>query len=779
MKKSNSGKFKQESMLYNGNTSVRSYEISCGIHSKMPCVFGFLLIMLLLLTSHTIVYGIIVSIDPRATFLRTSDDDAHNSVPISLVSLGVSEGDYLTVKRVGDYSAYGNAESDVDTRMIAIFSSSATLKPSYELHRVPDAIDAGADRQTDPTFYNNLSTNIPEDFSVSYPTIVTVPQNARFIFVAAVDVYYEDNSDPDGDYGVEIILGYRWTNDGEDSDWDNPDNWNNPEYPSTNDAITFFDLPDTYAVTDYNNTIQSMNILNGEVNFDSGTGLNLVAPSNSLVINGGKLFWRNGELQTQKTVIGNNLEGFMTIETGGELYSVSEIMIGSRAKGELKIVKGIVETPRIIVGSENEGHLTLFNDGADLAVHDMHLGWGIGGRGWASVGSNAMMTVTNLISIGTIGSGILTVENGGYASANNLLVGGINFSLLLVESGGEIKVTRNITIRTSGSVINSGDLQAAQINVEAGGFLSSNGTHIANVVVADQGAVVVGLSPGTLTIDGNYLQQSGGILEIEIGGVTSNSEHDLLHITGNATLGGTLKLFFADGFAPQGGNPSTEDDTFDFIAVDGTINGSFSEVIVQGLEEGFQYDISPEEGSVKLTALSNGVPACIDEDEDGYPRYAISSCPNSNDADCNDTNPEVNPGAEEIPNAIDDDCDGNIDGFGDTTTIPEECPPDYTDCGNGYCCPPETPVCGEGEDEGLCFEKSGCPVTEIYGEHSEEAEFLRSIRDNLLDSTASGQGLIKLYYQWSPLIVYAMEADEEFKQKVKDMIDEVIPMLSY
>jgi hypothetical protein len=35
-------------------------------------------------------------------------------------------------------------------------------------------------------------------------TIVQVPLGANYLFVAAHDIYYSDNSDPDGDYGVRI-----------------------------------------------------------------------------------------------------------------------------------------------------------------------------------------------------------------------------------------------------------------------------------------------------------------------------------------------------------------------------------------------------------------------------------------------------------------------------------------------------------------------------------------------------------------------------------------------
>jgi hypothetical protein len=72
---------------------------------------------------------------------------------------------------------------------------------------------------------------------------------------------------------------------------------------------------------------------------------------------------------------------------------------------------------------------------------------------------------------------------------------------------------------------------------------------------------------------------------------------------------------------------------------------------------------------------------------------------------------------------------------------------------------------------------SSCPSEQIYGTHSEQTELLRHFRDNILSQTPAGQELIKLYYQWSPVIVQAMENDAEFKEEVKDMIDGVLELM--
>jgi hypothetical protein len=70
-----------------------------------------------------------------------------------------------------------------------------------------------------------------------------------------------------------------------------------------------------------------------------------------------------------------------------------------------------------------------------------------------------------------------------------------------------------------------------------------------------------------------------------------------------------------------------------------------------------------------------------------------------------------------------------------------------------------------------------CTANVIYGAHSEETEILRYIRDKVLAQTSEGQEVIKLYYQWTPSIVQAMEADEAYKEEVKEMVAGVLELI--
>ncbi len=133
-------------------------------------------------------------------------------------------------------------------------------------------------------------------------------------------------------------------------------------------------------------------------------------------------------------------------------------------------------------------------------------------------------------------------------------------------------------IQTAGqTILNGGDLRMAtggrpvQIN---GGSLSGVGT-VFGEVVNGGGSVEPGLSAGTLTIDGDYTQQAGGMLTIEAEGLTPDTEHDQLIVTGAAMIDGTLAVEFINGYVPNPG------DSF-VVLTAGTLSGTFPQVIGPG-----------------------------------------------------------------------------------------------------------------------------------------------------------------------------------------------------
>ena len=70
-----------------------------------------------------------------------------------------------------------------------------------------------------------------------------------------------------------------------------------------------------------------------------------------------------------------------------------------------------------------------------------------------------------------------------------------------------------------------------------------------------------------------------------------------------------------------------------------------------------------------------------------------------------------------------------------------------------------------------------CPLEYLYGDYSYEVNLLRKFRDVVLSPTPEGTQLVTLYYQLSPLVVKAMAEDEKLEDEIKEMIDDLFPMI--
>lgn len=190
-------------------------------------------------------------------------------------------------------------------------------------------------------------------------------------------------------------------------------------------------------------------------------------------------------------------------------------------------------------------------------------------------------------------SGTGTEISGGVLSAghDNCLGTGpvsIDGGSLLIEEG--VTISNAISFTDSGGTIGgSGALEVASLTVGAGGLIAP------------------GSSPGVLTIDGDYTQQAGAILEIELGGTMRASEYDALVVGSCADLDGTLDVALINGFEPDYG------DAFDILDW-GTLEGTFNDVNLPELTD-LVWDTSefyntgvisavPEPGTAVLLALS-------------------------------------------------------------------------------------------------------------------------------------------------------------------------------
>jgi len=70
-----------------------------------------------------------------------------------------------------------------------------------------------------------------------------------------------------------------------------------------------------------------------------------------------------------------------------------------------------------------------------------------------------------------------------------------------------------------------------------------------------------------------------------------------------------------------------------------------------------------------------------------------------------------------------------------------------------------------------------CLSEVLYGQYSEETEMLRYLRDAILNQTPQGREMVRLYYQWNPLLVQAVENDVEFKEEMRGIIDGIVLLI--
>ncbi|HEX8934763.1 MAG TPA: hypothetical protein VF788_11350, partial [Pseudonocardiaceae bacterium] len=180
----------------------------------------------------------------------------------------------------------------------------------------------------------------------------------------------------------------------------------------------------------------------------------------------------------------------------------------------------------------------------------------------------------------------------------------------LTNAGGDINVPANTTLsfeagvpftQTSGVIRLTGGELAVPSGVDLnGGTLLGNGT-ISGPIRNNGGVVAPGLSPGKITINGNYTQGANGVLDIEIGGTAPGTGYDQLRVNGTATLGGTLNVTLINGFQPAVG------DVFQIIAPN-AFSGAFATINTVG----FSGTVSYSSSGITLTVISSaGIPLNI------------------------------------------------------------------------------------------------------------------------------------------------------------------------
>lgn len=270
------------------------------------------------------------------------------------------------------------------------------------------------------------------------------------------------------------------------------------------------------------------------------------------------------------------------------------------------------------VGNGGIGELNITDGAFTSCTGDVNVG--IGSRGTVVVSGQDPVNLTRAelnalgdLTVGTLntGVGLLTIKDGARVISETGEVGvtfgsdgGVEITGTGFSETSEWRVRRNLTVGGIASsngliAINGGKLNVGgDLNVGPNGFIQGNGTVDVGGTMNVDGFISPGLSPGTLTINGNVVLSSAGTIVAEASG-QKTTDRDQLNINGNVTLGGKLVLQFTNGFAPKKG------DVFQVLNLGGTATGDFTEITAQGLQAGAEFDAETSNGALSVTALTD------------------------------------------------------------------------------------------------------------------------------------------------------------------------------
>lgn len=228
----------------------------------------------------------------------------------------------------------------------------------------------------------------------------------------------------------------------------------------------------------------------------------------------------------------------------------------------------------------------------------------------------------------------VTMNGGGSSDINDVIIGKLEIpadTIFTVITDDDCTINE---FRVFGKLIKTGDADLTltsffQFNED--GIINGEET-IESSFMVNGGVLQPGFPVGKLRLETpTLIIEDNASLEIDLAEDGGTIMNDLLEITGNVTLNGSL-VVAETGIIPDG--------DYTILTTNGMITDTFVTVQLPSF-----YSVVYESDKVILTKST----PLVDLDNDGF----------FSNVDCDDTNPDINPDAIEIPNnGIDEDCDG-------------------------------------------------------------------------------------------------------------------------
>jgi hypothetical protein len=382
-----------------------------------------------------------------------------------------------------------------------------------------------------------------------------------------------------------------WIGLGGDDNWSNPANWyvsppGSSHVPGPTDYAMFYSADNGgTTVVDGDFTVSLLRYLSGGVHtMDVPAGSHLTVDGNPVQVGydnpntGAVVTWTGGGLVTvpQALSVGRNTAASganvssltingVTAEVGGSGGMAVGANYGTGSTdGSLILGPGShlnAGTPTVPVGFGTTAGLTIGYN------HDQ-AGSGTGSldtsAGNANIHAETLYVGNNYNGAGVVGAaaGTLTMGENTTLTANNAYIArGVNTTGTVNMNGG-LFAANTMTLGSGGAFnFNGGRLALYSYNPGSGGTLAQHGGTLAPGYSRTQTSLA-----GATYINGNYVLDPAGTLEIELFGTTAETEYDQVHVYGGVTLGGALDLKL--GFDPAVGTEFTiiDNDLFDPVS---------------------------------------------------------------------------------------------------------------------------------------------------------------------------------------------------------------------
>ena len=320
-----------------------------------------------------------------------------------------------------------------------------------------------------------------------------------------------------------------------------------------------------------------------------------------------------------------------TVGPSGGSGTLTSLTVGNQGEGELNVstdstidINGSVD---FAVGADSTATVDFFAGTALTAVGTLTVG-DEGDATWSSFGAaiesgTAFIAKTGGTSSATISGGTWTINNAG-PDSGSLFVGGSDTAAGGVGElnvGGTVNVNNRLKVWDAGkAVLTLGSINAAQVEVlgrlEGTGGVTAATTEITGAVAPSR----FSQPTGKITFTGDYTQLAGSTLEVQIGGLTAESEFDVIEITGATALAGGLlgvSLIDLGGglFAPALGNEFTILTTGSFDATDGQYDPG--DITLPSLTAGLGWDVIYSATELKLLVVADNAILPGDYDNNG------------------------------------------------------------------------------------------------------------------------------------------------------------------